>query len=55
MIGAALDNLADAAVYGVSLYVVGRMAGIKVRAARLSGERARLAQPLYDDAAVEVR
>lgn len=37
VIGAALDNLADASVYGVSLYAVGRTAGIKVRAARLSG------------------
>lgn len=37
LIGAALDNLADASVYGVSLYAVGRAATIKVRAARLSG------------------
>ncbi|MBZ9715693.1 cation transporter [Deinococcus multiflagellatus] len=37
VIGAALDNLADASVYGVSLYAVGRSAAIKVRAARLSG------------------
>lgn len=37
LIGAALDNLADASVYGVSLYAVGRAAAIKVRAARLSG------------------
>jgi Co/Zn/Cd efflux system component len=37
LIGAALDNLADASVYGVSLYAVGRSATIKVRAARLSG------------------
>lgn len=37
VIGAALDNLADASVYGVSLYAVGRAASIKVRAARLSG------------------
>lgn len=37
LIGAALDNLADASVYGVSLYAVGRTAAIKVRAARLSG------------------
>jgi Co/Zn/Cd efflux system component len=37
LIGAALDNLADASVYGVSLYAVGRSAAIKVRAARLSG------------------
>ena len=36
LIGAALDNLADAAVYGLSLYAVGRAASIKVRAARLS-------------------
>ena len=37
VIGAALDNLADASVYGVSLYAVGRSPIIKVRAARLSG------------------
>lgn len=37
LIGAALDNLADAMVYGVSLYAVGRSPAIKVRAARLSG------------------
>lgn len=37
LIGAALDNLADASVYGVSLYAVGRAPVIKVRAARLSG------------------
>lgn len=37
LIGTALDNLADAAVYGVSLYAVGRSAHAKVRAARLSG------------------
>lgn len=37
VIGAALDNLADASVYGVSLYAVGRSPAIKVRAARLSG------------------
>jgi len=37
LIGAALDNLADASVYGVSLYAVGRAREIKVRAARLSG------------------
>jgi Co/Zn/Cd efflux system component len=37
VIGAALDNLADASVYWVSLYAVGRAASIKVRAARLSG------------------
>ncbi len=37
LIGAALDNLADASVYGVSLYAVGRSAAIKVRAARISG------------------
>jgi cation diffusion facilitator family transporter len=33
----ALDMLADATVYGLSLYAVGRAAGAKVRAARLSG------------------
>ncbi|MFG6458605.1 cation transporter [Roseateles sp. BYS96W] len=37
LIAAALDNLADASVYAVSLYAVGRSAAIKVRAARLSG------------------
>jgi Co/Zn/Cd efflux system component len=37
VIGAALDNLADALVYSVSLYAIGRAASIKVRAARLSG------------------
>jgi len=37
VLGAALDNLADASVYAVSLYAVGRAAAIKVRAARLSG------------------
>lgn len=37
VIGAALDNLADASVYGVSLYAVGRSPAIKVRAARISG------------------
>ena len=37
LIGAALDNLSDALVYGVSLYAIGRSVTIKVRAARLSG------------------
>lgn len=37
LLGAALDNLADAAVYGVSLYAVGRTAVAKARVARLSG------------------
>lgn len=37
MLGAALDNLGDAAVYGVSLYAVGRTAVAKARVARLSG------------------
>lgn len=37
LIGTALDNLADAAVYAVSLYAVGRAVQAKVRAARLSG------------------
>ncbi|NMF82727.1 cation diffusion facilitator family transporter [Nodosilinea sp. P-1105] len=32
-----LDMLADATVYSLSLYAVGRAAGVKVRAARLSG------------------
>ena len=37
LIGAALDNLADASVYAVSLYAVGRAAEVKIRAAKLSG------------------
>ena len=37
LMGAGLDNLADALVYAVSLYAVGRAATVKVRAARLSG------------------
>lgn len=37
LLGAALDNLADAAVYIVSLYAVGRALADKARAARLSG------------------
>lgn len=37
LIGAGLDNLADASVYAVSLYAVGRAVQVKVRAARLSG------------------
>lgn len=37
LMGAGLDNLADASVYAVSLYAVGRAMAIKVRAARLSG------------------
>lgn len=37
LIGAALDNLADASVYAVSLYALGRSATAKVRAARISG------------------
>ncbi|ODS99606.1 MAG: cation transporter [Lautropia sp. SCN 69-89] len=37
LIGAGLDNLADASVYGVSLYAVSRSQAVKVRAARLSG------------------
>lgn len=37
LIGAGLDNLADASVYAVSLYAVGRAATVKVSAARLSG------------------
>lgn len=37
LIGAALDNLADGGVYGVSLYAVGRTVVAKSRAARLSG------------------
>ena len=37
LLGAALDNLGDAAVYVVSLYAVGRTVVAKARAARLSG------------------
>lgn len=37
LLGAALDNLADAAVYAVSLYAVGRTVVAKSRAAQLSG------------------
>lgn len=37
LLGAAFDNLADAAVYIVSLYAVGRTVIAKARAARLSG------------------
>ena len=37
LMGAGLDNLADASVYAVSLYAVGRAVAVKVRAARLSG------------------
>lgn len=37
LIGAALDNLADASVYAVSLYALGRSATAKARAARISG------------------
>ena len=37
LIADALDMFADAAVYGVSLYAVGRAASIKLRAARLAG------------------
>lgn len=37
LLGAALDNLGDAAVYIVSLYAVGRTVAAKARAARLSG------------------
>lgn len=37
LLGAALDNLADAGVYVVSLYAVGRTVVAKSRAARLSG------------------
>ena len=37
LLGAALDNLGDAAVYVVSLYAVGRPVVAKARAARLSG------------------
>lgn len=37
LLGAALDNLADAAVYAVSLYAAGRTVAAKSGAARLSG------------------
>ncbi|WP_135470296.1 cation transporter [Crenalkalicoccus roseus] len=37
LMGAALDNLADAGVYAVSLYAVGRTVAAKARVARLSG------------------
>ena len=37
LLGAALDNLGDAAVYVVSLYAVGRSLAAKANAARLSG------------------
>ena len=37
LLGAALDNLGDAAVYIVSLYAVGRTVRAEARAARLSG------------------
>lgn len=37
LIGAALDNLADASVYAVGIYAVGRSVRAKVMAARLSG------------------
>ena len=37
LLGAALDNLADGAVYGVSLYAASRSAVAKARAATLSG------------------
>jgi Co/Zn/Cd efflux system component len=37
LLGAALDNLGDAAVYAVSLYAVGRTVVAKARVARLSG------------------
>lgn len=37
VMGAALDNLADAIVYGISIYAVGRSALHKVRVAQISG------------------
>jgi Co/Zn/Cd efflux system component len=37
LIGAAIDNLADAGVYGISLFAVGGSASIKATAARVSG------------------
>lgn len=37
LVADSLDMFADAAVYGIALYAVGRAASIKLRAARLSG------------------
>ncbi len=37
LLGAALDNLADAGVYAVGIYAVGRTIAAKVRVARVSG------------------
>lgn len=37
LMGAAIDNLADGLVYGLSIYAVGHTVKAKVRAARLSG------------------
>lgn len=37
LLGAALDNLADAVVYMVSIYAVGRTVVAKARVARMSG------------------
>jgi len=37
LLGAALDNLADAGVYAVSIYAVGRTIAAKARVARVSG------------------
>ena len=37
LLGAALDNLGDAAVYAISIYAVGRTVVAKARVARLSG------------------
>lgn len=37
VVGAGLDNLADAAVYAVGIYALGRSVAAKVAAARLSG------------------
>lgn len=37
LLGAALDNLGDAAVYAMSLYAVGRTVAAKARVARVSG------------------
>ena len=37
LMGSALDNLGDAGVYAISLFVVGRGLAAKVRVARLSG------------------
>ncbi len=37
LIADSLDMLADASVYGIGLYAVGKSAGLKIKAARISG------------------